>query len=210
MGAIDWAQSSIHASRIREIARPPKERLVVAPSRIDVDDLRWRAVRVAPRAEMRVAADLTALGFRAYCPLGAKIAFWRDGVKNGRRKFVRLFPVFTGYIFAGISGAQSLGRNTVDKIVSILGNASGPIDVPSRVIRVINDLEMAYHWDETRSWREKSSFQPGSPVRITEGAYAAYSATVDALVSETRIKILIGMFGQTVPIELDAGAVELI
>lgn len=210
MGAVDWTLAGIHASRVRTPNRPPKEIPIIAPSRIEVDDVRWIAVRTAPKCELRVAQDLAALGYRPYCPLGAKFVFWKNGRQRAQRKFVRQFPVFAGYIFVGLSAGRVLARDTVEKIVSILGDSSGPLRIPPSAIGTINSLETAYHWDETRSWREKSPFKPGSPIRVTDGAYASYNATVDVLVSETRIKVLASMFGRMVPIELDMGSVEAV
>ena len=123
---------------------------------------------------------------------------------------MRQFPVFSGYIFAGIARGQHLGRSSVEKIAAILGDACGPLTIPARAIRTLNELELAFHWDETRSWREKSPFQRGSPIRITDGAYASFTATVDALVSETRIRVLVSMFGRLAPVELDIEAIETI
>lgn len=209
MGAVDWAIAQIHSSRVRTPNRPPKEIPIIPPSKIEVEDVRWIAVRTAPKCELRVAGDLAQLGYRPYCPLGAKFVFWKNGkMRRSPRKFVRQFPVFAGYIFVGLGTGQHLARDTVEKIVSILGDSSGPLRIPPAAIGKLNALETAYHWDETRSWREKSPFQPNSPIRITDGAYASFNATVDALVSETRIKVLVEMFGRATPVELDTGSVE--
>lgn len=180
------------------------------PCKIEVVDVRWIAVRTAPKCERRVAEDLALLGYRPYCPLGAKFVFWkRERLRRSLRKFVRQFPVFSGYIFVGLSAGQQLARDTVDKIASILGDSSGPLKIPGSAIAKINALELAHHWDETRSWWQRSPFQPNSPIRITDGAYADFNATVDALMSETRIRVLVTMFGRDVPVELDTDSVEI-
>ena len=55
--------------------------------------------------------------------------------------------------------------------------------------RHFNNLELAGKWDVCLSWREKSPcHHGGSQVKVAEGPFVGDGGTVDALISETRIR----------------------
>src|ERR1700722_14764728 len=114
MPAIDWSRASIHPSRLRERRVPTREVKITPPVKIDVDNVRWLALRTAPQCERRVANDLNDIGFRSYCPCAVKLALWKNGRGKSLRKSSRQVPVFSGYIFVGVSPGQDLRRSTID------------------------------------------------------------------------------------------------
>ena len=209
MGVANWADAMIHSTRVRP-KRPPRTKIVslIEPIRIETDGLRWLAVRVASSCEAKVAEALTGLGYRSYCPLGAKFKFWSKGARRGPQKYVAQFPVFSRYIFVGLRAGQVLSAAADRNIEAVLGNSVGPLYVPAIAIRMMNDLELAHHWDETRSWREKSPFQPGSEALITAGPFAGVRATVDRLESESKIAVLVSLFCRLTPLELSPCQIE--
>jgi transcriptional antiterminator RfaH len=208
VGKTNWANAVIHVSRVRA-PRPqtPPAKPVIEPTRIETDGLRWHALATQAKCELRVKAELDGLGYRAYCPLGAKFVFW-EHTRRLKHKSVKQLPVFSRYIFVGLTALQVIGRHTVDKVIAVLSDTGGALTIPSAVIRRINDLELAYHWDETRSWREKSHFQVGSQARIVDGPLAGLYATVDEIASEERIRLLVELFGHSTPVELSACQIE--
>jgi transcription antitermination factor NusG len=235
------ALMTIDPSRLRSVPRPPpkswRDKPIVEPKKIDTADVRWVAVRTAVGCEERVADELRVLGYRPYCPLGAKFVFWQDG-KRSKHRIVRQFPVFARYIFVGLVPGQVLGKGVVDvredriyidpktgeekyiqagkrwlaaeKIEAVLSDSCGPIRIPEAAIEVVNNAELVGHWDETRSWREWSPFDVGQTVRIAKGAFESFYATVDARQSEDRIKILANVFGRSTLLELDIADVEAV
>lgn len=203
MGKIGWASAMIHSTRVSNRRAPPIKDIPIREAvRIETEDMRWIAVCVEAGCELKVVDALMGLGYQSYCPLGAKFKFWSEGPRRSPRKFVRQHPVFSRYIFVGLMPGRVLSRTADDRITAILGDARGPIFMPATAVRAINDLELAYHWDETRSWREKSPFQPGSQALIKDGPFAGIYATVDKLESESKISVLVSLFGRLTPLEL--------
>lgn len=179
-----------------------QQKPLTEPVAIETRRLRWLAVLTAPACERRVADELNTLGFKAYCPLGRRLVSWQGG-RQLKQKLIREFPVFSRYLFVGLPTGFTLGRHLSDKIVSILGDASGPVVIPPAAIARINALELAGEWDGTKMRR--SPYQPGVSVSIPRGPYAGFLATIDAQESETRLRVLVNMFGRalTVPIGVD-------
>lgn len=170
--------------------------------------LRWLALRVAANCERIVAEEITGAGHVGYCPMGAKLVWWKGKrrLPHGER---REFPVFSRYVFAASASEEPIARRLFRRIDAILGDASGPIEIPARAIEHIKTLEKAGEWDETKSWRAKSPFQPGNPVKIKEGPFTGIEATVSELASESRIWLLINLFGKLNPVEVDTSVVEM-
>lgn len=184
-----------------------QQKPLTEPVAIETLGLRWLAVLTAPACERRVADELNTLGFRAYCPLGRRLVSWQGG-RQLKQKLVREFPVFSRYLFVGLPTGFTLGRHLSDKIVSILGDASGPVVIPPAAIARINALELAGEWDETKPRR--SPFQPGVSVSIPRGPYAGFLATIDVQESETRLRVLVNMFGRQSAVSVDLAQVELV
>lgn len=173
------------------------------PQKLDLDGARWFAVRTAHASERPLQAELEGIGYRVYCPLVTKWAW-----KHGRRcKDKRQTPLFARYIFVGCAPHQRVSRRTAEGIVAVLGDKDEPLAVPERAIGLLSVLEIAGEWDETRDWSEKTPFQPGRHVQIAPGigvAFAGLDATVDVAMSEERIRVLISLFNQATPVEIDA------
>ena len=175
--------------------------------RIETDGFIWRALRVASFCEFVVTDDLCGQGFLAYCPTGQRPAKYESHWRRARKGAVRQFPAFSRYIFCGLLPGQVIGRDTRRRIESVLSNVSGPLTVPAAAIRHVNDLELAGEWDELRSPVEKMGLAIGSGVRITEGPFLGFSGAVSAIESESRIKVLIGLFGGPTPVSMSYGQV---
>lgn len=141
--------------------------------------------------------------------MGAKLVFWqrRKYLKNAAKK---QFPVFSRYIFAGMKGDVFITRLMCKSIEAILGDAFGPIHIPTGAVQKINDLEQAGQWDETLSWRAKSPFQPGAPVKLLSGAFKGFPATVDEILSEKTIRLWVALFGRATPIEVPTCEIETV
>ena len=176
------------------------------PARIDTDGYQWAALRVAPSAEFRVTDELFGAGYRSYCPTGAKWVFWENG-RRRRDKTVRVFPIFSRYVFCGLAPGQMASRYMVEKVEAVLGDKAGPIFVPPAAIKRLNELELEGAWDGTRSWRQKSPYRKGDAVSILDGAFMGHRGTIDAVETEAKIFLLIDLFGRQT--RISAGACQL-
>ena len=202
----------VSASYRRMPCQPPEARLV------EVEGVRWLAVQVAFASEWRARAELAALGFRAYCPATQRYVFAARARSGRRFKTLRIEPVFARYLFLGAppgyaASARRLrdalaGSPTADRIEAVLGEATGGLAIPPRAIQEINRLELSGEWDHTGPWRKRATYRPGELVRITDGPFAEFEATVDAATSEDRIRVLVSAFAQPIPVDLDCCQVE--
>jgi transcription antitermination factor NusG len=179
----------------------------MALRRIDTGSFRWVALRVAAKSEMVVVDELQAGGFAGYCPVGQRWFAW--GYAGKRPRAVRIFPVFSRYVFCGLAVGQVASRYMVDKVDAVLGDKKGPIFVPPGVVKRINELELAGEWDATRSWREKLPYKHGSRVSLTAGAFMGFPATVDEIDSEQRLWLLIDLFGRRTRIAANPASVAV-
>lgn len=207
MGKTSFGNAAGQAGALRARAVPVPRRSLRDSLPIDCAPWRWLAVRVASNCELLVADALTSLGHVGYCPLGAKLAFW-SGRKRVSEGFIRQFPVFARYVFAGIAHGVVLRKATSDRIEAILGDSSGPLFIPTAAIQQINKLECEFWWDETRRWIDRPEFDQGMAVRIKEGPLAGLSATVDGMTSESTIRLLVGLFGGARLVEIGIGQIE--
>jgi hypothetical protein len=230
MGA--WADVVIDPSRIRAAKRPPTARRqppIVEPRVIKTEGLRWVAVRTAQAAERRVADELAGHGYASYCPLGAKFVRWNRG-NRPKNPIVKQFPVFARYIFLGLREGQyankyvpvgkslAEGENgnytvvgarmvLIDGIESVLSDSRGPLAIPCKAIAAINTMEMRRRWDETKS---PPLLQPGTVIRIKDGVFREFLATVETHDAECRIRALVEIFGRQTVAHLDEDDVEVV
>jgi transcription antitermination factor NusG len=161
---------------------------------------------IGENAVRAVAADLCALDFRAYCPLGARIDY-RARVGGKRAQRVRQFPVFGGYLFVG-EVVERLSKSTHDQIVAILGDSSGPLALRAEAIAAINGAELAGRWDSTVAHRQAPPFRKGDRVRINAGLFAGFLAIIARLPTDLRVSIDIEMHGRATRVVIDARTLE--
>lgn len=126
-------------------------------------------------------------------------------VKGGqRRTSTRKF--YPGYMFVQMelnSRTFHLVKGT-PKITGFLGGTN-PTPVPEKDITGIHDA-----MTEGRSKPKPTvSYQPGDPVRVIDGPFANFSATVEEVNQEKqKVKVLVSIFGRATPYELDFDKVE--
>jgi transcription antitermination factor NusG len=158
--------------------------------------------------EFIVTDDLAGQGFNSYCPITQSFVVWESHHKRAPSGTIRQTPTFSRYIFCGLVGDQRLGRDTRRYIDSILSIGGRPLEIPSRVIRQINDWELAGVWDYTLKASEKTGFSIGQDVTFVSGPFKTFRATVSAIESEARIKLLTYAFGRQAVVCANPGQIE--
>ncbi len=125
-------------------------------------------------------------------------------VKGQRRTATRKF--FPGYMFVHMllnKHTFHVVKNT-PKITGFLGGIR-PTPVPEEQIFNINEAVT----DGTTKPKPKVDFQPGESVRVVEGPFASFIATVEEIKPDKqKIKVLVSMFGRPTLVELDFSQVE--
>jgi transcriptional antiterminator NusG len=127
-----------------------------------------------------------------------------ENVKGQRRTTTRKF--FPGYMFVQMhldDRTFSLVKNT-PKITGFLGG-NKPTPVPESQI---TGLQTNIAEGKTKP-KARVVFEAGDKVRVVEGPFANFSATVEEVKPDKqKVKVLVSIFGRSTPVELDFTQVE--
>jgi transcriptional antiterminator RfaH len=153
----------------------------------------WQLAVSAPGAENRVSAHLT----RAQLPFHI---FRHLEVRVSRgRKQERLVPTFPRYVFAWcpIGSARREVRETYGIVAMVEGT------VPQSIMDdLLARADCQSIIDFPRPPRAER-FLPGERVRVAGGPYQGFDAIWHARTGEQRVRVLLGMMGRQVPIDMD-------
>jgi len=128
-----------------------------------------------------------------------------ENIKGQRRTTTRKF--FPGYMFVQMvldDRTFHLVKNT-PKITGFLGGMK-PTPVPEREIHGVQT-----NVAEGKSGKPKArvSFEAGESVRVVDGPFANFSATVEEVKADKqKVKVSLSMFGRATSVELDFAQVE--
>ena len=125
-------------------------------------------------------------------------------VKNGQRRTVTK-KILPGYVLVHMKMTdQSWGvvRNTPG-VTGFVGSGSKPTplqeDEVGKIIKQMEDTEP----------KVKIGFRRGQSVRVTDGPFIDFVGLVDEINTEKgKVKVLLSLFGQETPVELDFLQVE--
>jgi transcriptional antiterminator NusG len=127
-----------------------------------------------------------------------------ETVKGQRRTTTR--KSFPGYMFVQMyldDRTFHLVKNT-PKITGFLGGTK-PTAVPEREITGVQTTIT----EGKQKPRPKMSFEVGDNVRVVEGPFANFSASVEEVKADKqKVKVLVSIFGRATPVELDFTQVE--
>ncbi len=127
-----------------------------------------------------------------------------EEVQGAKRKTQRAF--YPGYVFIQMDLDETtwhLVRNT-PKVAGFIGGKH-PAPVPEAEIRTIQE-QMA---DGQAKPKPRVVFEPGDHVRVTDGAFANFTGTVEEVNPEKqKVRVLVSIFGRATPVELDYTQVE--
>ena len=127
-------------------------------------------------------------------------------VRKGRKmESERKF--FPGYVLVKVDltdEAYHLVKNT-PKVTGFLGSALRPMPVSEKeVARIVGQIQ-----EGVDSPRPMISFDIGEVVKVVDGPFQSFNGTVESVDEENaRLKVLINIFGQGTPVELNYTQVE--
>ena len=127
-------------------------------------------------------------------------------VRKGRKmESERKF--FPGYVLVKVDltdEAYHLVKNT-PKVTGFLGSALRPMPVSDKeVARIVGQIQ-----EGVDSPRPMISFDIGEVVKVVDGPFQSFNGTVESVDEENaRLKVLINIFGQGTPVELNYTQVE--
>lgn len=97
-------------------------------------EIRWFALRTAPRHEKRVHERLLGRGVESFLPLWERWSRWKD-----RRKLLEV-PLFSGYCFAHFTPPERLSVIQTVGVLGIVGSSRGPEPVEDSEIESLKTL----------------------------------------------------------------------
>ena len=103
----------------------------------------WFVVYAGINCENTALRGLRDKSFECYCPMGSK------PVRHARKTEIRVFPVFSRYLFIlTIPNAENLSHvRDTDGVIDVLTNNWLPVAVDNSVIDEIKTLELAGAFD---------------------------------------------------------------
>ncbi len=173
--------------------------------------MRWYAVHAYSGFEKRVAASikeqaeiqgLTDKFGEVLVPTETVIEM-RDGKK---RKSERKF--YPGYVLVQMVMEEPTWH-LVNGTNRVLGFIGGRPEKPAPLSAKEVDTILSRVRDGAEKPTQKTIFEPGEMVRVTEGPFADFNGTVERVNYEkSRLQVSVSIFGRPTPVELEFGQVE--
>ena len=128
-------------------------------------------------------------------------------VKDGKKKVTER-SLYSGYVFAKIDLNTEVQHmiQSLPKVSGFIGEANTPTPLSEHDINVILD-----RINNRAAPKPKVYFESGETVRITEGSFANFTATVDEYdLEHGTLKLNVSIFGRATPVDIPYTQVEKI
>jgi len=128
-------------------------------------------------------------------------------VKDGKKKITER-SLYSGYVFAKIDLNTEVQHliQSLPKISGFIGEANVPTPLSEHDINVILDRV-----NNRAAPKPKIFFDNGETVRITDGPFANFTATVDEYdLEHGTLKLNVSIFGRATPVDISYTQVEKI
>jgi transcription antitermination factor NusG len=152
----------------------------------------WFALRVRPKLEKTVAAQLSKLGFDQYVPLQKERRRWSDRVK------VIDTPLFPGYIFCRFAYADRLRVLNSPGVESIVGFGKSDAPVEDSEIDAVRTLVAS-----GRTLRHLPFLRIGQQVLIDGGPLAGVRGVVVRSENCWRVVVGVEALERSIAVEVD-------
>ncbi len=135
-------------------------------------------------------------------------------VKDGKKKTVTR-KILPGYILVEMDlpdngwKATCSGMRKITGVTGFVGSnlSNKPQPIPNEEVRRI--LQRSGELKGDRQVRMKQTYAPGEQVKIIEGPFESFSGVIDEVNPEkNRLKVMVGIFGRSTPVEVDMTQVE--
>ncbi|MCX7027970.1 MAG: transcription termination/antitermination protein NusG [Spirochaetes bacterium] len=135
-------------------------------------------------------------------------------VKDGKKKTVTR-KILPGYILIEMDlpdNGWKAACSAIRKITGVTGfvgsNLSNkPQPIPNEEVKRI--LQRTGELKGDRQLRMKQTYSPGEQVKIIEGPFESFSGVIEDVNAEkNKLKVMVGIFGRSTPVEVDMTQVE--
>ena len=164
------------------------------------DPLPWYALYVRSRAEKRVYAYLTDMGYEAYLPLIVKMKKWSDRLKQVEE------PLFKSYLFVRVDIRKYIEVLNIPGVTKFVSFEKKAVEVPQNQINAIKKYCNDYTDGDDEV--KETELHEGQLVRITNGAMAGLIGRLAPINSKKRLIVFIESVGHHLPINIARTKVE--
>lgn len=126
-------------------------------------------------------------------------------VKDGKKR-VSERSLYSGYVFARIDLNTEIQHmiQSIPKVSGFIGEGNRPTPLSEHDINTILDKV-----NNRQAPKPKVFFEPGEMVRINEGPFANFTATVDEYdLEHGTLKLNVSIFGRATPVDISYTQVE--
>lgn len=197
-----------------------EETKVPAPSTLDLA-ADWFLVYTAPRMETKVSKALAEAGCSVFLPALHRV------ITQRYRKIEHDVATFPRYLFAAGAPFRGRGRDYVgedgvsvitidgrpvvdirdiDGVIDVVGTPRGWLKVPRAAIAAVAAFQNDYVAPCSNVLRPPKPRRPlanGEQVKVISGPFAAFQASVVEMIGLARAEVLIDIFGQQTPLQID-------
>lgn len=160
--------------------------------------MRWLALVTHPHKEQQALENLQRQGFDAYCPMLLRT------VRHARRTQLSHRPLFPGYVFARAAAGKSWkSMNSTTGVRRIVSFGEQPCLLCNDFIVALRAREM-----DGAIVRPAQPYAVGQKVRLVEGAFDGFVATVVAVDEKLRLILLLDLLNQSVRVRASVHAVR--
>lgn len=160
----------------------------------------WHVAFTQPNCEMRALKHLCNQNFPAYVPRFLK------RVHKGRRVDRCPAPLFPRYVFVGFDADRQRWRsvNGTIGITHLICHGDRPAPIDEGVVNAIAQRESEEGFVRLMI---APSFNPGQPIRVTEGVFADQLGLYEGVGDRERVRILLDLLGRKVRVMIESEAV---
>lgn len=168
----------------------------------------WFVIRTNPQCERKAAGELRRCGVRVYIPKQSR------ELRNRRtgKVTVKTRPLLVGYVFIRFTGAQEWFHvRQCQGVKGVLYLDGQPGQIPAAAVAAFMRRQRNREFgrpdaesDEKRMRRLRGTFTPGRRMRVVEGPFASFLATIDRLEKDGSVKALVEVFGRPARVTFEA------
>lgn len=160
----------------------------------------WYVVSTNPQCEKKATGELRRAGVRVYLP---KRTFEARNRKTGVVS-VKNRPLLVGYLFIRFEGVpnwyaarQCQGVKDVLRFMNDVGEWE-PFPIPSELVGAMMRRQRSREFDdiERRRRMRTATYRKGQKMRVIEGPFASFLATIETLHKNGRVDATVDIFGR--------------
>lgn len=158
------------------------------------DEVRWYLINTQATREMLAAQHLARQGYRPFVP-----ATWRS-IRHARKIRTERCAYFPGYLFVPLKVACERWRpidGTIG-VIQLIKAGGRPLAAPHGLVE---SLAARMNADGTLDLAGPD-ISVGQSVRLIRGPFAEQLAVIDCLSSDERVRVLLRMMGQSIPVDV--------